>query len=102
MGLDVQIKTATLKPSDLISVLPFQGIFRTACGTNSIRRGAAIRLFSHYTKKLDKSALQNPEIAEDKEDHKLERKLTTFYKMLTYFLRKYATDYILPKQKPNF
>lgn len=48
--MDVHMKSAVFKPSDLILILPFSHNFMTACDLNEIHEGVAIWLFQLFMK----------------------------------------------------
>lgn len=97
--MDVQMKTVTLNPSDLISVLSFLENFKTACDYNSIHELAAMCLFSHFICQPATSVLSHQVTAHNKKNHQHEVSLQSIAKWLaTCWIRMPSTT-SAPKPK---
>lgn len=76
--MDVQMKCATFKPSDPISVLSFPHRFKRACDSNPIHEGAAMWLVPHFKNKSAKVTLLHRVCAAEGEDSQQEVRLMTY------------------------
>lgn len=72
--MDVEVKSASFKPSDPISVLSFLYIFNTACDSNGIQDGAALWIFQRFMKDPAKAGFAHRGCVTKEDDSKQEGK----------------------------
>lgn len=80
------MKTATFKPSDLVSVLSFLENFKTTCDSNNIHKNAAVWLSQYFILELVKVASSHLVTADNQKKYHYEVSLTTFCEMAGYLL----------------
>lgn len=84
--MNIQMKTATFKPSDPISVLSFLNNFKTVCDNKIVHKGTAVWLFPSFIPEPAQAALSNHTLADNKQNHKQEVKRTTYCQAVVYIL----------------
>lgn len=76
-GMDLQMKTATFRASEPISVLSFMDRIKTACDSNSVHESFAIWLFPYLILQLTEAAFSHGVRADNKKNYQQKSKLTT-------------------------
>lgn len=93
--MDLQMKAAMLKPSDLIPILSSLHDFKMACVSNAIYEGAAMLLFQYFIKDPAKAAIGDHVSTTVIEDPQKEREPFTHCQVVSCLLSKYGTDNVV-------
>lgn len=89
------MKSADLKPSDTISILPLFHNFKNVYDSNDIHKAAAKWIFQHFIKDPDKAALPHTVCGTKEEVREQQGKLATYFQGLNRPLTTYGSDNLI-------